>query len=253
MITQLLDQFVSLVQWGDLDYLILDMPPGTGDIQLTLSQRMNITAAVIVTTPQELSFADVVKGIDMFDSVNVPCIAVVENMAYYEVQDYDDEEGKVDAVRAALEGEDIREALADRLRDTGVVDGDFGLRVDELADSLADAIKERITPSSEDVNSEFSPSSSLTNNCSDDEKKKTTRIVNIFGRGHLDRLTSQYGITHSLSVPLRETLAADGDSGTPHVLSHPLPDPEEDDPALVASLFSSSSLSSTTATAYTCD
>jgi ATP-binding protein involved in chromosome partitioning len=76
-------QFMSDVEWGDLDYLILDLPPGTGDVQLTTAQTIPLTGAVIVTTPQDVSLSDVRKGIRMFEKVNVPVLGIVENMSYY--------------------------------------------------------------------------------------------------------------------------------------------------------------------------
>jgi ATP-binding protein involved in chromosome partitioning len=78
-----LKQFMSDVEWGDLDYLIFDMPPGTGDIQLTLVQTIPLTGAVIVTTPQDVALADARKGVRMFEKVHVPVLGVVENMSYF--------------------------------------------------------------------------------------------------------------------------------------------------------------------------
>ena len=83
MATQALEQLLRQTNWKDLDYLIVDMPPGTGDIQLTLSQRVPMTGAVIVTTPQDIALLDARKGIKMFEKVGVPSLGVVENMAVH--------------------------------------------------------------------------------------------------------------------------------------------------------------------------
>ena len=83
MATQALEQLLRQTEWGDLDYLIVDMPPGTGDIQLTLSQRVPLTGAIIVTTPQDIALLDAKKGIKMFEKVGVPILGIVENMAVH--------------------------------------------------------------------------------------------------------------------------------------------------------------------------
>jgi ATP-binding protein involved in chromosome partitioning len=83
MATQALEQLLRQTHWQDLDYLIVDMPPGTGDIQLTLSQRVPMTGAVIVTTPQDIALLDAKKGIKMFEKVGVPILGIVENMAVH--------------------------------------------------------------------------------------------------------------------------------------------------------------------------
>jgi len=83
MVTQALEQLLRQTNWSALDYLVVDLPPGTGDIQLTLSQRVPLTGAVIVTTPQDIALLDAKKGIRMFEKVGVPILGVVENMAVH--------------------------------------------------------------------------------------------------------------------------------------------------------------------------
>jgi ATP-binding protein involved in chromosome partitioning len=81
MVTQALDQLLNQTRWNDLDYLVVDMPPGTGDIQLTLSQKVPVTGAVIVTTPQDIALMDARKGLKMFDKVSIKILGIVENMS----------------------------------------------------------------------------------------------------------------------------------------------------------------------------
>ena len=83
MVTQALEQLLNQTNWRDLDYLVVDLPPGTGDIQLTLAQRVPVTGAVIVTTPQDIALIDARKGLKMFQKVNIPILGIVENMSLH--------------------------------------------------------------------------------------------------------------------------------------------------------------------------
>ena len=89
LIAALLSSFFTCslkgTDWGDLDILILDMPPGTGDVQLTICQDLELSGAVSVTTPSKLAATDAAKGIEMFTSLGVPTLAIVENMSYFDV------------------------------------------------------------------------------------------------------------------------------------------------------------------------
>ena len=83
MATKLVQQFLHQVQWGELDYLLIDLPPGTGDVQLTLTQSASLTGAVIVTTPQDMAVGITMRGLRMFEQVHVPIIGIVENMSHF--------------------------------------------------------------------------------------------------------------------------------------------------------------------------
>jgi ATP-binding protein involved in chromosome partitioning len=87
MIHNAIRQFLEDVEWGDLDYLIIDLPPGTGDATLSLSQSLGLTGSVVVTTPQQVALDDVVRGVSMFQQLNVPVFGVVENMSYFVAPD----------------------------------------------------------------------------------------------------------------------------------------------------------------------
>ncbi len=83
LVAQLIQQFLRNVEWGELDYLVIDLPPGTGDTQLTLVQTIPLAGAVIVTTPQDIALIDASRGLQMFNKVNVPVLGIVENMSYF--------------------------------------------------------------------------------------------------------------------------------------------------------------------------
>lgn len=83
MLFKAVEQFVRDVDWGELDYLVLDLPPGTGDVQLTICQKVPVSGSIVVSTPQNISMIDVTRSIDMLKKLNVPIIGLVENMSYY--------------------------------------------------------------------------------------------------------------------------------------------------------------------------
>jgi ATP-binding protein involved in chromosome partitioning len=83
MLGKALHQLMADVHWGDLDYLVVDMPPGTGDVQITFSQQLKVSGALLVATPQQVALADVVRAKSMFDKVNIPIVGIVENMSYF--------------------------------------------------------------------------------------------------------------------------------------------------------------------------
>jgi ATP-binding protein involved in chromosome partitioning len=87
MLHGIVRQFLTDVNWGDLDYLIVDMPPGTGDVQLSLAQLVPVQGAVLVTTPQQVSLADVLRALKMFEQVSIPVLGVIENMSYFVAPD----------------------------------------------------------------------------------------------------------------------------------------------------------------------
>lgn len=134
MVTQLLDQLLAVTQWGSRDYLILVMPLGVGDVPLALTQRLNITAAFIVTTPTQSSFVDAERGIDMFDSVQVPCVVLVENMAYYKVPVEETTENSSSKENGAIDPKLRQEAFVDKLVASKLVSTEDSM---DKTDSLA--------------------------------------------------------------------------------------------------------------------
>ena len=87
MVTSAIKTFTQKVSWKDLDFIIVDMPPGTGDTQLTFAQEINVDGAIIVSTPQEIALLDVKRGIKMFDKLKVPILGLVDNMSYFKSDD----------------------------------------------------------------------------------------------------------------------------------------------------------------------
>ena len=166
MVTQALEQLLKDTRWRDVDYLVVDMPPGTGDIQLTLAQKVPVTGAVIVTTPQDIALIDARKGLKMFEKVGIPILGVVENMSTHICSNCGHEEhifGQGGAERMCKEyGTELLGALpldigireqADSGKPTVVADPDG--RVAETYRAIARRLAVKIAESAKDMTSKF--------------------------------------------------------------------------------------------------
>lgn len=166
MVTSALEQLLRQTRWRDLDYLIVDMPPGTGDIQLTLSQKVPVTGSIIVTTPQDIALLDARKGLKMFEKVGVPIIGIIENMSTYVCTQCGHEEHifgvgggekmcheyKVDFLGALPLNLSIREQ-ADAGRPTVVADPDGAISA--IYKNIARQVAIRVANLAKDMSSKF--------------------------------------------------------------------------------------------------
>ncbi|MEX2457311.1 MAG: Mrp/NBP35 family ATP-binding protein, partial [Balneolaceae bacterium] len=165
MVTSAVKQFMQEVRWPELDYLILDLPPGTGDIQLTIVQTVPLTGAVIVSTPQTVALDDARKGVAMFNKVNVPVLGIIENMAYFTPPDMPEKKyyifGKHGARKLAqkLEVPFLGEvALQENIRDTSdrgtpVVEAEPDSPAAESFTQIAERVKNALISRYEDQES----------------------------------------------------------------------------------------------------
>jgi ATP-binding protein involved in chromosome partitioning len=166
MVTQALEQLLKDTRWRDIDYLVVDMPPGTGDIQLTLAQKVPVTGAVIVTTPQDIALIDARKGLKMFEKVGIPILGVIENMSTHICSNCGHEEhifGQGGAERMCKEyGTELLGALpldihirehADSGKPTVVADPDG--RPADIYRAIARRLAVKIAESAKDMTSKF--------------------------------------------------------------------------------------------------
>ena len=166
MVTQALEQLLKDTNWRELDYLVVDLPPGTGDIQLTLAQKVPVTGAVIVTTPQDIALIDARKGLKMFEKVGIPILGVVENMSFHLCPECGHEShifGKGGAERMAqdyktellgqLPLDETIQQQADSGRPTVVSDPDG--KISEIYKRIARRVAVKIAESQRDMTSKF--------------------------------------------------------------------------------------------------